>query len=626
MSDATQISAPIVLRDEFGAPWSEQYGDIYASRDGAMPQARHVFLGGNNLPKRWQDKKQFVILENGFGLGGNFLTTLKAWREDPKHCDKLCFVSIEKHPVTAEEILSYADPDLKVEAKELASKWPIRTPGVHQIEFDQGSVVLSLYFMDSVLASRRLSLGFDALYLDGFSPKVNPEMWQPQLLKAFCRYARPGATLATWCVAGAVRRALFEGGFTVEKKTGFGHKASMTVGVYEPRFKTRRMPNVSMPRSDKNENHILIVGAGLSGGALVEEFSRRGWKVTVVDEGCVPASSASAIRWGMLHAQMSADDNRLFRLTRAGFELTLKHLESYPLYFQAEGLFQMAKDDAEYLKWQSLFNEKIPFEMSQNFLELINVKEASRRVGARVKRGGIWHYQAGILNASCWVRERIYRSGATVFSNQRVESISKVSGQWVLWDQTGTKIAQAPYLVIATASDTPRLLGLNFPISDWRGRISLLTEADLSDLKVSVTGKGYALRSPDRWVVTGASYEEDGHEVEDARVVHLDNLKKLSNFFPDLKDATAMGFFDGKRCVAIDRLPIVGAVPQDAFSSDVDCKGLYCCFAMASRAITLSDLAARIIASQIEGEPLPVEADLIASIDPNRFFRKERKS
>lgn len=42
---------PLAWRD--GVPFSERYGDVYASRDGALGQARHVFLGGNQLPARW---------------------------------------------------------------------------------------------------------------------------------------------------------------------------------------------------------------------------------------------------------------------------------------------------------------------------------------------------------------------------------------------------------------------------------------------------------------------------------------------------------------------------------------------------------------------------------------------
>lgn len=39
--------------DATGTPYSPEYGDVYHSADSGPGQARHVFLGGNNLPARW---------------------------------------------------------------------------------------------------------------------------------------------------------------------------------------------------------------------------------------------------------------------------------------------------------------------------------------------------------------------------------------------------------------------------------------------------------------------------------------------------------------------------------------------------------------------------------------------
>src|SRR6185436_10644778 len=61
------------------APRAIDYGDVYHPRAGAFAQARHVFLAGNGLPRRWAGRAHFVILETGFGLGHNFLATWAAW-------------------------------------------------------------------------------------------------------------------------------------------------------------------------------------------------------------------------------------------------------------------------------------------------------------------------------------------------------------------------------------------------------------------------------------------------------------------------------------------------------------------------------------------------------------------
>ena len=130
------------------------------------------------------------------------------------------YLAIEGFPLQASDIKTFLSLSLKAEAEELAAKWPTLTPGVHRLTFDEGRVVLDLYFMPSSAAVKKLSGAFDAFYPDGFSPKKNPEMWEPRLLKAICSHAREGATLATWCVASAVRKAFTEAGFTIQKVPG----------------------------------------------------------------------------------------------------------------------------------------------------------------------------------------------------------------------------------------------------------------------------------------------------------------------------------------------------------------------------------------------------------------------
>ena len=97
------IPARLALAPD-GTPVSELYGDVYHSAAGGHAQARHVFLAGNGLPARWQERDSFTILETGFGLGLNFLATWQAWRDDPQRCRTLRFISLEKHPFVAADL------------------------------------------------------------------------------------------------------------------------------------------------------------------------------------------------------------------------------------------------------------------------------------------------------------------------------------------------------------------------------------------------------------------------------------------------------------------------------------------------------------------------------------------
>ena len=220
-----------------GTPMSETYGDIYHSSAGGHAQALHVFLAGNGLPERWQGRECFTILETGFGLGLNFLATWRAWRDDPRRCRQLHFISLEKHPLAAADLaLTHAAwPELADLAAQLRRIWPPLVAGAHRREFENGRLILTLVFADAVEAVPTLAAAVDAFYLDGFSPARNPDLWSPALCRSLARLAVPGATLATWSVAGSVRRALAAAQFAVEKRRGFAHKRQMLVGRYAPK-------------------------------------------------------------------------------------------------------------------------------------------------------------------------------------------------------------------------------------------------------------------------------------------------------------------------------------------------------------------------------------------------------
>ena len=215
-----------------GTPYSEEYQDVYHSAAGGLEQARHVFLGGNELPARWRGREAFTIVETGFGLGLNFLAAWQAWQEDPQRCSRLHFVSFEKHPFAADDLaLAHGRwPELAGLSAELREKWPAPAPGAQHLNFADGRIALTLYLGDASSLVAQLAVEADAYFIDGFAPAKNPELWSPQFLAALTHSAAPGATLATWSVAGVVRAGLAACGWSLEKREGFAHKREMLVG------------------------------------------------------------------------------------------------------------------------------------------------------------------------------------------------------------------------------------------------------------------------------------------------------------------------------------------------------------------------------------------------------------
>lgn len=233
----------VVWRED-GSPYSPRFHDRFRSRTGALEQARAVFLAGSGLPERWREEDRFTVLETGFGLGMNFLATWAAWESDPWRCQCLEFVSIEAHPVSPADILrsaltaSRVHPEalerLKSLAEELARVWLNLAPGIHEFCFARGRIRLQLAVGDVQVMLAGLNCYANALYLDGFSPALNPQMWSLNTLRALVDRCQPGATVATYTVAKEVRDRLTQVGFVVEKCAGLAPKRHRLQGFLLP--------------------------------------------------------------------------------------------------------------------------------------------------------------------------------------------------------------------------------------------------------------------------------------------------------------------------------------------------------------------------------------------------------
>ncbi|WP_166651894.1 tRNA (5-methylaminomethyl-2-thiouridine)(34)-methyltransferase MnmD [Roseateles toxinivorans] len=230
-----------------GSPRSPRFDDLYRSRYGGLAQARAVYLAGCGLPGRWQGRRDFTVLETGFGLGLNFLCTWAAWEGDAQRCEQLNFVSVEAYPVAAADLLrsvqSLAAMDgdqapllarVQVLAAELAAAWSEWSPGLHEIRFADGRVQLILAVGQVLpMLARLSSCQADAVYLDGFTPALNPDMWSTDTLTAMARLCQPGATVASYSVALAVRETLQSLGFTVKKRPGLPPKRHRLEATFE---------------------------------------------------------------------------------------------------------------------------------------------------------------------------------------------------------------------------------------------------------------------------------------------------------------------------------------------------------------------------------------------------------
>ncbi len=72
------------------------------------------------------------------------------------------------------------------------------------------------------------------MFLDGFSPALNPDMWSSATLQEVARHCRAGTTLASYTVALHVREDLKRLGFAVKKASGLPPKRHRLQATFSP--------------------------------------------------------------------------------------------------------------------------------------------------------------------------------------------------------------------------------------------------------------------------------------------------------------------------------------------------------------------------------------------------------
>jgi len=199
--------------------------ETYHSKHGALQEAVHVFIdNGLNLI----NSCDINILELGFGTGLNVLVTIDAYLKIDKE-SKINYFSVEKYPVLLKEVaeLSYSELFSNHNVKDLSLK-------IHDLEWEVANELTPGFSLTKIekdffdLKSTELP-PIDLVYFDCFGARVQPDLWEMELLEIVAGKMNSGGLLTTYSSKGSVRRNLIELGFEVEKKQGPPGKREMMI-------------------------------------------------------------------------------------------------------------------------------------------------------------------------------------------------------------------------------------------------------------------------------------------------------------------------------------------------------------------------------------------------------------
>jgi tRNA 5-methylaminomethyl-2-thiouridine biosynthesis bifunctional protein len=262
-----------------------------------------------------------------------------------------------------------------------------------------------------------------------------------------------------------------------------------------------------------------------------------------------------------------------------------------------------------------------------------------------VSSGGLWFADGGWMRPASLVAAQLAAGAAgaggwTLHAGSEVRRLARADGRWSAIAADGTAIAAAPVCVLANAHDAARLAAFGGPPPRRvRGQLTRLPPGSYGAVSAVLAGTATLAPLPDG-PVTGASYDFDDTDPVPRLESHTGNLARLMQLLPDAPrlDAATLTGAVAFRSVAHDRLPLIGAVPDVAAAraargalagahlADLPrLPGVYAAVAYGSRGLTWAALGGEILASLIEGDPLPLEAMLADAIDPGRFVLRQAR-
>lgn len=595
--------------------FSEDFQDVYHSKNGALNQALSVFIEGNNLKSRWEkEKSNFSICELGFGFGISFIETVKEWKKINQE-QILHYTSIEKTPVSKEQLRdSYTEvfksitteSDYKQIAEILLNQYPKNIRGFHRIFFQEHEVVLTLIFEDVEVALSQIYAKQDAWFLDGFSPQKNPKMWDDNIFKQIYELTAPQGTFATYSVSRLVKDNATKAGFSIEVQEGFGSKKHKLFGI----------KNIDKANHTKKGKNIAIIGGGISGFSIALALSKRNIKCTVFEKENSHSFGASSNQSAVIMPQLSSKVDDLSEFYLHGYLYTISELKkihnTYPLAsLDLNGALRIASAK----KWTTVRERFLDLGLNE-IGKTLTSSEINSLCKIRQDKDGIFFFEAGSVKPKDVIESIIKTSSSKlkVEYNHEIKDLNDLSNSGF------SDIIFANAYHAAFMGETSWL-----PVEKIKGQLfsaSIKNSEDNQKPKIPICYDGYitpVANSPCH--IIGASYEHNKHETE----FDLQTANDLSQRLTKNTGLSVDQIIEGKVCfrtTSPDRLPMIG---RHCNKSGEFYDNLYISLGHGSRGMVSCFIAGEIIADEILEQQPPIPLHLKNALSPMRYILRERK-
>jgi tRNA 5-methylaminomethyl-2-thiouridine biosynthesis bifunctional protein len=571
-------------------------------------------------------------------------------------------------------------------ADSLVQRWPLPLPGLHRLGFDGGRATLTLAFGNPLWLLPRLVVRADSLFIDaGRTPvgqdpdghdrdgcdrdgytagRRDPDV--PALLRQACARLRGQGCAVAAAPWPGLARTLQDAGLAVATHPAGRDLPATLIGTRTRSSGAARCDRADaggsadaardagphdQPEPAGRERRAMIIGAGLAGCAIAFALAQRGWDVTLLEEQAGTARGGSGQPMLAHHPALSPDDAPLSRLTRSALLLARSHYD--PGCVQWRGRLQRCSPERAALLVRDL---------PAAFARAVTLDEARALSGAPLREGGVWLPMAGCADPRTLCDAWSAHAARRLFG-QRVEQLVHGPEGWVARGPGGEALGAAPVVIVAAGPGSlglvdlapPARLGVALPLQQRFGAATI-AQATIAPARCVLGGDGYALAIDDSsWLVGPVEGPDAPPEPSPAhawrRFVASLDVADPGGWAP-MTTATPGGRLlhtgprrhtgprlhsgpGGWRLSSRDHLPLIGAVPDSVrIATRVTAlrrndrapmprvAGLYAATAFGGRGLLWAVLAAEVLAAELDGEPAPLERDLLDAIDPSRFSRR----
>ncbi|MDX1386164.1 MAG: FAD-dependent 5-carboxymethylaminomethyl-2-thiouridine(34) oxidoreductase MnmC, partial [bacterium] len=393
------------------------------------------------------------------------------------------------------------------------------------------------------------------------------------------------------------------------------------------------------PSQVPQDKRVTILGAGLAGCSMAHHLAKRGWEVHVLDRAKDPASGASGNRGGILFPYFSAHHDPMSQYYWSGFFHILREWRELSrqgkrIAGEQPGLIfleQKAGDGRRFKKIVETFSH------AEDLVRAVSSQEASALFGNPLERGGLF------LKAGAWLRPpdlcRAWLDHPAIHfhGEHALERLEFQEG----WGPFHT-----PVLILANAWEAAQYPQTQWlPLAKARGQVTYLPSPGSSlQGQCLLSFGGYWIPLPEGGVECGATFERSNTSEEILKAGHQKNLNQVKKFMGIDGSGADLSQLDGRvgfRTLTHDRWPVVGPVsPEKAFLKTYPGlghgrksfakkppyrEGLFLHTAHGSKGLLSTSLASELLASHLNGEPLPLPQKILAALHPSRFLVKKAK-